>query len=172
MLFRRALLCLVTLAAGLPAAANEVDVSITGIEQQREADCGQGANVIIDGAGHEITLTGTCGKVAITGIRQKVTIEKAEELIIDGAESEITLASPAQTIGVFGNGQKLDARLAGENAALEVGGHAHKVNVTLHSQARINVHGIQNEVSWTLEDGAPKPRLTMEGHAHNVVAAK
>lgn len=170
--FRAVALCLATLAMGLPALANEADVSITGTGQQREAHCAQDANVIIEGASHDITLTGACEKVAVTGIGHKVTIEKANELIIEGTQSAVTLASPAETIGVFGDSQKLEAPLHGENAALEVGGHAHKVKTTLRSASRINVHGVQNEVSWKLENGAPRPRLTMEGHAHKVTAVK
>jgi hypothetical protein len=173
MYHRAAALCLLALAfaaQAVPAQANEPEVSITGAGQERDADCAAGNSVVITGNAHTINLTGACETVAISGIGHKVTIEQARDVTVDGTKSEVTLRGPARTITVFGDSQKLTGALEGKDAVLEVGGHAHEVAIALRSASSLKVHGVQNVVQWTQENGAVKPRVTLEGYGHKVAA--
>ncbi len=70
-----ALLPLLALVAGLAGAASDTaPIHIVGIGQENAVAC-EGRNVIVEGTDHDLTFTGDCASLKLTGTGSKIAID-------------------------------------------------------------------------------------------------
>lgn len=67
---------LFALVAGLAGAADQSPIRVTGIEQSRSIEC-DGRGVIVEGTDHDLTFTGGCASLKLTGTSSKISIDLA-----------------------------------------------------------------------------------------------
>ncbi len=66
-----AFISLLAIVAGLAAAPDTQPIRVTGIEQSRAIEC-DGRGVIVEGTDHDLTFTGACASLKLTGTSSKI----------------------------------------------------------------------------------------------------
>lgn len=149
--------------AQAPAVPAEDETVIEGIGLSQTIPC-EGRNIGIYGSGNKIELTGACGNVLVHGSGHEVGIEQANALTVSGADNTV-LAGTIAALSVDTTGHVVTATLSAYEALAQVlvNGADQTLNLTLASQADIDIGGTEQVVNWSLADGAPEPRIEIGG---------
>ena len=84
------LIAVVAVTVG-PAAAGDAPVRvINDSELKKTIACDAKDDIVVNGGGNRLTLTGECGKIVVNGGENTVTIEAAAELEVTGADNKVT----------------------------------------------------------------------------------
>lgn len=150
------------LAQSSEATAPE-EVVIEGIGLSRTVPC-NGLDVGVYGADNQIDLTGTCGKVVVHGASHTVHVENAAAIAISGTDHTVN-AEKVATLSIGTAGNTVNATIASDAtpATIAINGAEQTANLTLASQATIDIQGTGQVVNWSLSDGAPEPRIDIGG---------
>lgn len=151
-----------------PALSEPLTVDGSGVS--RDIHCA-GDTVEIHGANHTIRLTGTCASVVVGGLEHTITIEQAGKLEVSGSGHKI--AGAATGLVLDGDKSAVAVTLAGKEAeaAVAIAGGEHTVDLTLQGATRLEVQGVEQQVTWTLAAGTPEPKVSISG-ADNKVERK
>ncbi len=90
-------------ATAPPASAAPGErIDITGISEQRTVDCA-GKPVEISGISHTVILTGHCGRIAVSGIQNVVTVDSADAIEVSGIRNRVTFHTGTPEIETSGD---------------------------------------------------------------------
>lgn len=144
------------------------EVVIEGVGLSRDIPC-NGENIGIYGAQNHIELTGKCGRVIIHGDSHEVTLEQAGELALSGIGHTVFAESTGGLV-VETTDHVVTATIASDAspASVIVNGADQTLNLTLASEAQIEIGGFNQVVNWSLAEGAPEPRINASGIGHSV----
>lgn len=167
-----AALVLASLAV-IPLGLRAEVLQIKGLKVARDLACAAGEAVTIDGIEHELTVTGPCGPVTVTGARHRIVIEQATELKVNGHEHQLQAGS-ATALELAGQGSRLKAAIrpsapseaASARAPVVVMGSRQIVDLALETAIQLRLTGFQNRVEWTLAEGVAEPALNVAGAEH------
>ncbi len=105
---------LILLAAMMVAPAAWADaprVVVNDAGQTSSVTCGDGGELVLNGADNKITVSGGCSKVVVNGSGNTVIIEAADKITLNGAENTISYQrgwkSKAPKIVRTGTGNKI-----------------------------------------------------------------
>lgn len=168
--FRFTCLSIALLAlSALPALSEPLTIDGTGIS--RDVHCA-GNDVEIYGANNTIKLTGKCASVMVGGVQQTVDIAAhAGKLDVSGSGHKI--AGAASALVLNGDNSTLVLALGGAEteADADIAGDQHMVELTLQQPAKLDVQGLNQQVTWTLAPNTPEPKISISG-ADNKVERK
>lgn len=82
--------------AGTADSAKD-SIHITGVEQRRTIACG-GRDVVVDGVDHDLTFTGGCASLALTGTDSTVVIDlkPGAPVKVEGTGNTVRWRSPSE----------------------------------------------------------------------------
>ena len=85
-------LALLVALAGFPiaAAADAPDHVVNDGGARLSLDCGDGGQVVVNGADNVIAVTGGCAKVVINGSKNQVAIAAADKITVTGSDNAVT----------------------------------------------------------------------------------
>ena len=86
-------LALVLALVALPVAAAHADPPahvVNDAGASLSLDCGDGGQVVVNGAANRIAITGGCAKVVINGSTNQVAIDAADKIAITGSRNTVT----------------------------------------------------------------------------------
>lgn len=95
---------MLALLAGLAAGADKTPIHIVGVGQGTTVAC-EGRDVVVEGTEHDLTFTGDCASLTLTGTSNKVAIDLRPGAIVavNGTDQTVKWRSPkAPTVRVTG----------------------------------------------------------------------
>lgn len=154
--------------AVIPALASADEISIEGVQMSRDFAC-DGQNVVIAGQGNTVELTGRCGDVKVIGTDHAVRFDEAKSLVVSGASNKATGGEIGSLLVEVTN-NKVQAKIKSITAPADVSvsGADQDVSLTVGSAAKINVHGSNNALSWTAENGIKAPAISTSGIGNKI----
>jgi hypothetical protein len=152
----------------VPAAAFADEITVEGVQMSRDFSC-EGQDVVIAGQGNTVELTGRCGDIKVIGADHNVRFDEAKSLAVSGMSNK-AVGGEIGGLVVETHKNTVQAKLKSEGGPAEasVSGADQTVSLTVGSAAKIDVHGSQNELSWTAENGVKAPAISTSGIGNKI----
>jgi hypothetical protein len=77
-------------ASSANTAASDSGIVITGSSRKETIACNGNTRVSISGSENELTFTGECKKVAVTGSMNKVSLDTVDKISVTGSSNTVT----------------------------------------------------------------------------------
>ena len=84
---------LILSAAILAAPAAYADTPRTVVNdagQDTSITCGEGGELVVNGSGNKLAVTGGCARVVVNGSENTVTLDGADKIVLNGADNQVT----------------------------------------------------------------------------------
>jgi hypothetical protein len=148
----------------LAVPASAAEISIEGVGISRDFACEDGQDVVISGAGNQVSLTGRCGVVKVLGSRHGLSFDRADELVVSGISNQVQgNAVGSLVVEAAKNKVRTAVKPAAERATVDVSGAEHEVELTLAGPTGIEMQGAKNLLRWRAEPGVKPPAVSASG---------
>lgn len=90
--------------AGLKATTADGGHAFNGIGQTQSHHCVDGEDIDVAGTNNDVTLTGVCGEVTVSGLSNVVGIESAESIDVSGKNNHVNWSKGEPAVKKSGSG--------------------------------------------------------------------